>query len=266
MNKFSIFFTVFLLAVAAGAVGMRVQDITLQDLFGEFNLAQITEIIPENQSSEIQTEVEEPISEIPAEIFAQPEEVAILPETNPSGSEPSLFEEIFGTSDEPESAPAITIEDAPDLKLQIQTALQTQDFEQALTLTENLITVQIPDTDFFSPILIPAIMKLHAFDRAFSLAEKIKSGNPQSALAWNYLGWAALNANHMDTAKNALSQALILDDTLPQIHLNYGDLWLMEGNHTKAKEFYKYAISLDGPDGVITNLAQNQLDKINQLD
>ena len=89
------------------------------------------------------------------------------------------------------------------------------------------------------------IDKLHRPAEALSVATQAAGKLPQSAMAYNLVGWAQLASNNFPEAKVALERALILDPTLAAAYLNEGNYFRSQNQLAEAQNAYGKAISFD---------------------
>jgi len=85
--------------------------------------------------------------------------------------------------------------------------------------------------------------------------------HPDSAMAYNLLGWSYVVLGNYEQGKIALDRALSLDATLAAVHLNMGNYYRAQNNLVQAKSSYEQAILYD-KSGSIARAARNLLKSI----
>lgn len=96
---------------------------------------------------------------------------------------------------------------------------------------------------FIRPVWL-YIDKLNMPDQALELAQTALKTHPDSAMAFNLLGWAYLASGKADDAKTNLTKALERDPNLSAAYLNFGKLYEKLGSTESALEYYKIAVKL----------------------
>lgn len=137
------------------------------------------------------------------------------------------------------------------------------DFEQAVVEYESAIN----STDgskyidlYIRPVWV-LIDKLRSPDRALSMANQAVLKHPDSAMAYNLLGWSYVASGNYEQGKISLDKALSLDPTLAAVHLNLGNYYRAQNNLIQAKASYEQAINYD-KSGSIARAARNLIKSI----
>jgi len=89
-----------------------------------------------------------------------------------------------------------------------------------------------------------ALQRQNRLDDAKSLYRHVLTIDPNHAGAWHFLGVIALIQNDLNQAREHIEQALILCDTNPVYHNNYGVVLKTMGCLHEAKTVFEKAISL----------------------
>lgn len=97
--------------------------------------------------------------------------------------------------------------------------------------------------------------------KALKLAEKAVEENPESAMAYNLLGWAHVANGNLEKAEKFLQKALELDSELAAAYLNLGKLREAEGKPEEAKMYYKTAYEKGKGDSV-SDLAKKKYSEL----
>lgn len=121
---------------------------------------------------------------------------------------------------------------------------EKKDFEKAYPLYKEIVTTDSTDINRFIRPLALAINHLARPLDAKELAQKAFEAHPDTAMAQNLLGWAALANNEFTDAHNYLNEALKRDPALDAAYLNLGQLAEREGDREEALENYKKAAEL----------------------
>ena len=112
---------------------------------------------------------------------------------------------------------------------------------ESFDLYSEVVTTDPSDiTKFIRPIAL-AINHLKKPDQALSLAEKAMSAHPNSAMAYNLLGWAYMGMKDFGKARSNFEEALKRDPELAAAYLNLGQLMQIQGNSAEAKKNYEKA-------------------------
>ncbi len=80
---------------------------------------------------------------------------------------------------------------------------------------------------------------------AVKIAQEAVKAYPESAMAYNLLGWSQTEAKDYAEAEKSLSQALRLNPNLASVHFNYGRLYEALNKPADAVLWYKQAYQLD---------------------
>ncbi len=185
-----------------------------------------------------------------------PAAVTPAPKTFPEN--PTLQIDLRNIVDEEVPKPTLD-----ELREQALTAFRAQNFAQATELAEKIAEQDASDVQFFGKFLHAMIVRLNEPQRAVALAQILTVQNPASKFAWNYLGWAHIANQDVANARLALDRAIEYDDnTMAEINLNYADVYLAEGNLERAAAEYRHAISIDGVQGAIGQIAVQRLQKM----
>lgn len=105
------------------------------------------------------------------------------------------------------------------------------------------------------------IDKLKMPEEALSLSNQAIARFPQSAMAYNLLGWSYMALGQYDQAKTALDHSIQLDPNLAATYLNRGNYFRSQNNPALAIDAYQKAIQLD-KQGSIAAAARNLLKSI----
>ncbi len=136
-------------------------------------------------------------------------------------------------------------------------------FEQAVT--EYQAAINTPDGSKYIDLYIRPVWvlidKLRSPDRALALSNEAILKFPESAMAYNLLGWSYVASGSYDQGKTALDRALVLDPTLAAVHLNVGNYYRAQNNLVQAKAAYEQAINYD-KSGSIARSARNLIKSI----
>lgn len=108
--------------------------------------------------------------------------------------------------------------------------------------------------DFIRPIWILTDY-LHDGKRAEEIAKQAVEKHPQSAMAYNLLGWAQVEKGDLDNAEKNLGKAVSLDPNLAAAYLNFGKLYEKKGEKENALVNYKKAYEKDPGSSVGTSAA-----------
>lgn len=117
-------------------------------------------------------------------------------------------------------------------------------FSEAFSLYRDVVMTDPSDiTRFIRPIAL-AINHLNQPQQALELAEKAFSSHPDSAMAYNLLGWAYIAKKDFAKARQNLEKALQLDPNLAAAHLNLGQLEQTQNNASAAFKHYEKTIEI----------------------
>ena len=97
--------------------------------------------------------------------------------------------------------------------------------------------------------------------RGVEAAEALVELLPDDARAIDLQGWAAFQAGDYDTARDRLTQAVLLDPTLASAHYHLGQLWALRGERQRAETALIRAVDLDTT-GTLVPLAERALSEI----
>ena len=89
-------------------------------------------------------------------------------------------------------------------------------------------------------------------------ADRLLALSPDSALAYDLRGWAALQSGDYIAAQDNLMKAIALDPTLAEAHYHLGLLWNALGQRRKAQEEFTRAVDLDTT-GTLASLVERAL-------
>jgi len=138
---------------------------------------------------------------------------------------------------------------------------QIEDYETASEKYEEVISFNARDLEYFVRPIWVYIDKLETPDKAVALAEKASLAHPDSAMAYNLLGWAQVANSDFINGKKNLQKALTYDQSFDAPYLNMGTMYEKQGEINRAKEMYKRAWEL-GNGSAVGNLAA---EKYNEL-
>lgn len=138
---------------------------------------------------------------------------------------------------------------------------QIEEYESANEKYEEVISMNASDIEYFIRPIWVYINKLDRADKAIALAEKASLNHPDSAMAYNLLGWAQISNNDFINGKKNLQKALTFDYNFDAPYLNLGTMYELQGELGRAKEMYKKAWEL-GDGSAVGNAAA---EKYNEL-
>lgn len=128
-------------------------------------------------------------------------------------------------------------------------AKQDQNLVRIASLYEEIAFLdKTTKVSFFTEYFIIQINQLKNYSQTIRTAQLLITNNPQSALAYNFLGWSYLQTNEThELAKENLLKAKKLDteQQLPEIHLNLGDYYFQAEDFVSAKNYYLAAIQIE---------------------
>lgn len=141
-----------------------------------------------------------------------------------------------------------------------------QDYAKSAKAYETVLGINSTNVDYFIRPIWIYIEKLHNPSAALDLAQTSLISHPNSAMAYNLIGWAYAAAGNYDLGKKNLETAIKIDPNLAAAHLNLGQMY-EKMNYTKtAKEYYKKAFELDKNTSSIGALAAERYNKIAQIE
>ncbi|OGC81415.1 MAG: hypothetical protein A2V81_04130 [Candidatus Abawacabacteria bacterium RBG_16_42_10] len=130
------------------------------------------------------------------------------------------------------------------------------EYEAAINTTDGSKYIDL----YIRPVWV-LIDKLRDPNRALAMANQAVLKHPDSAMAYNLLGWSYVVLGNYEQGKIALDRALSLDATLAAVHLNMGNYYRAQNNLVQAKSSYEQAILYD-KSGSIARAARNLLKSI----
>lgn len=142
---------------------------------------------------------------------------------------------------------AVTLGWQPKILVKEQQAdiyFDSQDFEKAFPLYKEVVETDPTDIRRFIRPMALAINHLKKPQEASELAKKAYEIHPDTAMAHNLIGWAALASDDLKSARQHLNEAKNRDPELDAVYLNLGQLEEQEGNMNAALQHYEKAIEL----------------------
>lgn len=122
--------------------------------------------------------------------------------------------------------------------------LELKNYEQAARHYESVLALNDDDINYYIRPMWLYIDKINQPAKALELAKRAIISHPNSAMAFNLVGWANLSLNDAEGAKQYLAKAIELDSSLAAAYLNLGKLHEKMNNMDVAKEYYKTAFRL----------------------
>lgn len=121
---------------------------------------------------------------------------------------------------------------------------ELNDFQKSFPLYREVVMTDSTDIRRFIRPMALAINHLKKPSDALELAKKAYETHPDTAMAHNLLGWAALANDDLKTARQHLNEAKNRDPELDAAYLNLGQLAEREGNISEALQHYQKAMEL----------------------
>lgn len=144
-------------------------------------------------------------------------------------------------------------------------AVLTQDYLKAVEAYENVLILNSSDVNLYIRPIWLYLDHLNNPKAAHELAEEALKEHPESAMAYNLMGWVQTVQEDYENAEENLNYALILDPNLAAAYLNYGRWCEAQEFYERAKENYKRAYTLDSG-GSIGNLAGERYNAVVEME
>ncbi|KKR05365.1 MAG: tetratricopeptide domain-containing protein [Candidatus Peregrinibacteria bacterium GW2011_GWC2_39_14] len=138
-----------------------------------------------------------------------------------------------------------------------------KDYEKSAKAYETVLGINSGNVDYFVRPIWIYIEKLNNPKAALELAKLALKAHPNSAMAYNLLGWANIVNKDYKSAKQNLDKALALAPSMSAIYLNFGQLYEEMEYPLTAKDYYKKAFTLDKN---TTSIATTAAEKYNKLE
>jgi len=90
-----------------------------------------------------------------------------------------------------------------------------------------------------------ALRMLHRYEEAIVPLAQVAEVAPENIHVWLALGWCYKRTDRLDSAIEALEQALLSDPTEALLHYNLACYWSLAGNKRRALECLSEAIEID---------------------
>ncbi|MEI7510894.1 MAG: tetratricopeptide repeat protein [Candidatus Peregrinibacteria bacterium] len=126
-----------------------------------------------------------------------------------------------------------------------ETLFRAQQYDESLQYFEKILDADGTTVDdFVRPIWI-AIESLKSPDKGIEFGKRAVIKFPESAMAYNLLGWTLISKGDFTNAEKALEKAKERDATMPAIWLNYGKLRKGQGKKEEALQMFQKAHEMD---------------------
>ncbi len=142
-------------------------------------------------------------------------------------------------------------------------AVLAKNYPVAADAYEKVLAINSSDVGLYVRPVWLYLDQLNKPERALELGQTALKNHPNSAMAYNVLGWAQIGNQQYGEAEQNLNSALTLDPNLAAAHLNTGRLFEARGDMEKAKEGYKRAYTLE-PESSIGQLAAERYNALTQ--
>ncbi len=126
-----------------------------------------------------------------------------------------------------------------------ETLFRSEQYAESLEYFQKILEVKESTIqDFIRPIWI-AIEALKSPDMGITFGTQAVTRFPESAMAYNLLGWALVAKGDFENAEKALEKAKERDALLPALWMNYGKLKKGQGKKEEALALFQKAYELD---------------------
>ncbi|MEA3304230.1 MAG: hypothetical protein U9Q15_00415 [Patescibacteria group bacterium] len=132
---------------------------------------------------------------------------------------PSIDQEEVKEEEEVVSTATIEAE-----KVALNTYLKNKDYKQAAFTYDKLLQIDPHNIDLHREGTKNYILKIKDYPKALEYTKTFVDNNTRSAIANNAYGWALIKNNQLDIAKEVLLVARELNNQIPEIFLNLGDI------------------------------------------
>lgn len=139
--------------------------------------------------------------------------------------------------------------------------MELKDYEKAALRYEAVVALNDTDINYYVRPMWLYIEKINQPEKALALAKKAIAKHPNSAMAYDLVGWAQLSLKDYDQAKQYLAKSIELDPNLAAAYLNLGTLHEKLANIDAAKEYYRTAFKL----GEGSSIGDSAADSYNRL-
>lgn len=144
-------------------------------------------------------------------------------------------------------------------------AVLAQNYPTAADAYEKILALNSTDVGLYVRPIWLYLDQLNNPKRALELGSEALKNHPDSAMAYNLLGWAQIGNKQYAEAEQNLNSALVLDVNLAAAHLNFGRLFEQKNDPERAKESYKRAYTLD-PDSSVGQLAATEYNRLMEIE